>query len=218
MKKELIRAIVIFLMFAVSAVTAYFVFYPAEPLPILSAQDLNPKLVDPTLLNSTKEHFIGEFNLINQHGDQVNQATFEDKIYVANFIFTTCPKMCPLMTSNLKTVYSSFLNDPKISFISHSVTPIQDSVPVLKAFAAKYNIIGHQWHFATGDKKHIYDLARKNYFAATSVGQGGPNDFVHTENFVLVDKKKRIRGIYDGTSFDQVEQLITDINSLKEEK
>ena len=121
------------------------------------------------------------------------------------------------MTSNLKTVYTSFLNDSAISFISHSVTPVQDSVPVLKEFANKYQVTGDQWHFVTGDKKHIYDLARKNYFAATSSGNGDSHDFVHTENFVLVDKKKRIRGIYDGTSFDQIDQLIEDINTLKKE-
>ena len=217
MKKELIRGIIVFLMFAVSAISAYFVYYPTEPLPVLKISDLNPKLIDTSLVNSTKEHFIGDFNLTNQNGKTITAQTFEGKIYVANFIFTTCPKMCPLMTSNLSTVYSSFINDKEVSFISHSVTPIQDSVPVLKAFANKYEITGNQWHFVTGDKKHIYDLARKNYFAATSSGNGDSQDFVHTENFVLVDKKKRIRGIYDGTSFDQIDQLIEDINTLKEE-
>lgn len=217
MKKELHKGVVVFLMFAVSAVAAYFVFYPAEPLPILNISDLNPKLIDTTLLNSSEKHFIGDFNLTNQDGKQVTAKSFEGKIYVANFIYTTCPKMCPLMTSNLKTAYLAFKDDPEVSFISHSVTPLEDSVPVLKKFAHKYEISGNQWHFVTGDKKHIYDLARKNYFAATSSGSGNSHDFVHTENFVLIDKEKRIRGIYDGTSFDQIDQLIDDISSLKKE-
>ncbi|MFT6747378.1 MAG: protein SCO1/2 [Glaciecola sp.] len=217
MKKVLFRGVIVFMMFAVGAVSAYLVYYPSEPLPVLKASDLNPKLVDSSLVNSTEDHFIGNFQLTNQDGEMITPLTFKNKIYVANFIFTTCPKMCPLMTSNLKTVYESFNNDPEVSFLSHSVTPVEDSVPVLKAFANKYGIEGNQWHFVTGDKKHIYDLARKNYFAATSLGDGGDHDFVHTENFVLVDTKKRIRGIYDGTSFDQIDQLIEDINTLKKE-
>ncbi|MFT6715863.1 MAG: protein SCO1/2 [Saprospiraceae bacterium] len=217
MKKELVKGVIIFLMFAISSITAYFILYPAEPLPILKVGDLNPKLVDITVINSTDEHFIGDFTLTNQNGIQVTSKTFDNKIYVANFIFTTCPKMCPLMTSNLNTAYLEFLNDPEVAFISHSVTPVQDSVPVLKAFANKYDVSGNQWHFVTGDKKHIYDLARKNYFAATTTGKGDSHDFIHTENFILVDKNKRIRGIYDGTSFDQIDQLIADINTLKKE-
>lgn len=217
MKKELKKGLIVFLMFAIGSITAYFVFYPSEPLPVLNISDLNPKLVDSTLLNTKGKHFIGEFNLTNQEGELVTAKSFTGKIYVANFIFTTCPKMCPLMTNNLKTVYTAYKGDPIISFISHSVTPVQDSVPVLKAFAERYEIKGNQWHFVTGDKKHIYDLARKNYFAATSTGDGGDHDFVHTENFVLVDKEKRIRGIYDGTSFDQIDKLIEDIATLKAE-
>lgn len=218
MKNVLVRGIIVFMMFAISCVLAYFAWYPSEPLPVLKVSDLNPKLVDSSIVNDTTDHFIGEFNLVNQEGETITSKSFEGKIYVANFIFTTCPKMCPLMTSNLKTVYSAYLNDPEISFISHSVTPLEDSVPVLKAFAMEYDIKGTQWHFVTGEKPDIYDLARKNYFAATSVGNGDDHDFVHTENFVLVDKLKRIRGIYDGTSFDQIDQLIEDIKTLKNEK
>jgi len=217
MKKELKRGLIVFMMFAVGAVTAYSVFYPEEPLPILNASDLNPELIDSTVSLADKDHFIGNFNLTNQDGNKVNPLTFKDKVYVANFIFTTCPKMCPLMTSNLRTVYISFKDDPSVSFISHSVTPLEDSVPVLKEFANQYEISGNQWHFVTGDKKDIYNLARKNYFAATTKGDGGANDFVHTENFVLIDTKKRIRGIYDGTSFDEIDQLIEDIKILKQE-
>lgn len=218
MKKELIKSLIVFLMFASGSIAAYFVFFPSKPLPILNARDLNPLLVDSSLINSQEDHFIGDFNLMNQHGKKITQNTFKNKIYVANFIFTTCPKMCPLLTSNLQTVYQNFLDDPEINFISHSVTPLEDSVPVLKAFAQRYDVFGDQWHFVTGEKKHIYDLARKNYFAAVTAGDGGDHDFVHTENFVLIDKQKRIRGIYDGTSFDEIDRLIADITKLKKDQ
>ena len=192
--------------------------YSAEPLPIIQPSDINNELVDVSLQNKTKDHRVGVFSLTNQLGENISENSFTNKIYVANFIFTTCPKMCPLMTSNLSIVYEHFKGDKEISFISHSVTPEIDSVPQLLSFAKKYKAEAPQWHFVTGKKKEIYKLARKHYFAATTNGDGGVHDFIHTENFILVDKKKRIRGIYDGTSFDAIDQLMFDLERLKEDK
>ncbi len=192
--------------------------YSPEPLPIIQPSDINNKLVDTSLHDKTKDHRIGAFSLKNQLDKTVSENSFTDQIYVANFIFTTCPKMCPLMTSNLSIVYEKFKGDKNISFISHSVTPEIDSVPQLLKFAKKYNAEAPQWHFVTGEKKQIYELARKHYFAATTNGDGGIHDFIHTENFILVDKKKRIRGIYDGTSFDAIDQLMIDLDRLKADK
>lgn len=217
MKSVLFRSLVVVLIFFIGSVIGYQLLYGNQKLPVLGPQNINPLLVDSSLIHSSQEHFIGEFNLTNQLGETITDKTYEGKIYVANFIFTTCPKMCPLMTSNMKTVYKAFLSDPEVYFLSHSVTPKIDSVPKLFSFAQEYEAKAPQWNIVRGDKKHIYELARKHYFAATTQGDGGVNDFIHTENFVLVDKKKRIRGIYDGTSFDAIDQLIEDIGILKNE-
>jgi protein SCO1/2 len=122
------------------------------------------------------------------------------------------------MTGNLTSVYKEYLKDDEIMFLSHSVTPEKDSVPVLLAYAEKFDVQNHQkWHFTTAPRKHIYELARMHYFAATDSGDGGPSDFVHTENLVLVDKEKRLRGFYDGTDYDELDRLKEDIARLKEE-
>lgn len=217
MKNVLLRGVIVLILFSIGSVIGYKILYQEEPLKIYTAADLNPKLIDASVQGDTSAHFIGNFSLTNQYNEIITPSSFYQKIYVASFIFTTCEGICPIMTANLKTVYQRFKNDPQIAFISHSVTPAEDSVPVLKAFAEKYEIEGTQWHFVTGIKKDIYDLARKHYFAATTAGDGSSGDFVHTENFILVDEKKRIRGIYDGTSFDDIDQLIEDIEQLKKE-
>jgi len=218
MKPVLVRSVAVFIIFCIGSYFGYNHVYNPEPLPIIQPSDINNKLVDISLHKKTADHRIGSFSLTNQLGKSISENSFSNKIYVANFIFTTCPKMCPLMTSNLSVVYDNFKGDPEISFISHSVTPEIDSVPQLLKFAKKYNAEAPQWHFVTGEKKQIYELARKHYFAATTNGDGGIHDFIHTENFILVDKKKRIRGIYDGTSFDAIDQLIIDLDRLKEDK
>lgn len=216
MKSVLFRTSIVVLIFAIGSIIGYRFFVPKNQLKIYSAKDLNPKLVGLNPDSVKGEHHIGDFKLINQIGETVTPNNFKNKIYVADFIFTTCPGICPVMTSNLSRVYQQYKNDPKIAFISHSVMPETDSVPVLFAYAKKYDANPKQWHFVTGNKSDIYTLARKHYFAAITEGDGGPDDFVHTENLILVDSKKRIRGIYDGTSFDEVDQLIKDIEILKD--
>ncbi len=218
MKQALFRFLLLFLVVGGGASIVYLTLYYEQNLPIYNPSDINPKLVDKSKRGIIKDHTVGDFKLTNQLGETVTQENFKDKIYVSCFIFTSCQGICPAMTGNLSGVYKEFINDAEIMFISHSVTPEIDSVPILKAFAEKYGVEKHnKWHFVTGERKEIYELARMHYFAATDSGDGGPNDFVHTENLVLVDKEKRLRGFYDGRVYDQIDKLKEDIVKLKEE-
>lgn len=172
-------------------------------------------LVDSSLHYKRKYHTIANFELINQNGKKITQKTYEDKIYVADFFFTTCPSICPIMTKNMAIIQNNILEDADVMLLSHSVTPQIDSAAQLKKYALEKGVIDAKWNLVTGDKKQIYELARKSYFAVTNDGDGGPFDMIHTENFILVDKEKRIRGFYDGTKKEEVEKLLDDIRMLK---
>ena len=154
------------------------------------------------------------FKLISQTGEIVTQKNLAGKIYVADFFFTRCPSICPVMTSELTRVAKVFADNPDIKIISHTVDPEYDTVEVLRDYAAKYNADPDQWYFVTGEKKEIYDLARKGYFIAAKEGDTGPVDFIHSQRFILVDKEKRIRGYYDGTDKKDVDRLIAEIGVL----
>ena len=202
-----------------SAVTI-FLFYsalkPAKSLPIYNPSDVNPELVDTTVQYISKYHTISDFSFTNQNGKSITQKDYEGKIYVADFFFTSCKSICPKMTTNLVEVQKAFLHNPKVKLLSFSVMPDVDSVPVLKEYAKINSVIDSKWNLVTGDKKAIYAMARKSYLA---VKQGKPEelyDMVHTENFVLVDSKRRIRGFYDGTKKEEIQRLIEDINWLCE--
>lgn len=186
----------------------------AKSLPIYNPIDINPRLVDDRLLNKSKNHTIGAFNLTDQDNNTVTAANFKNKIYVADFFFSRCGTICPIMTDNMTILQNEFLNNSNVKFLSHSVTPIMDSVPVLNAYAKAHGAISNKWHITTGPKKEIYNLARKNYFAVLDEGDGGVQDFIHTEQFILIDTQKRIRGFYDGTSTKEVNQLKKDIKLL----
>jgi protein SCO1/2 len=188
-----------------------------ERLKVFQPVDVNPKLVDLDMQRQGRDHRIAPFRLIDQLGDTVTEADFADVIYVADFFFTTCPSICPKMSANLSELAIIYKDEPRIRFLSHSVTPEKDSVPVLAAYAAKYGADPAQWKLVTGDKKHIYELARRSYFAVTTEGDGGETDFIHTENFILVDTKGRIRGFYDGTSRKDMEKLQGDVALLMNE-
>ena len=183
-------------------------------LPIYNPSDFSPELVDITLKNKTKNHKADDFNLINQNGNIVTQDNYKDKIYVVDFFFTRCPSICPIMTDNLVKVQNHFIKDDNIMLLSISVTPNIDSVSVLKNYSQKKGVIDSKWNITTGNKKHIYNLARKSYFAVVEQGDGGLQDFIHTPNFVLVDTEKQIRGVYNGTDDEAVIQLINDIGTL----
>ncbi len=185
-----------------------------EKLPIYNPSDLNPDLVDRSLQKTSKNHTVSDFKLINQNGETVTQDNYSNKIYVTDFFFTRCQSICPIMTDNMAKIQEEFLNSDDIMFLSLSVTPEMDSIPLLREYATKKGVIDSKWNVTTGDKKHIYELARKSYFAVVEQGDGGLQDFIHTPNFILVDKKKRIRGIYDGTDNDEILRLINDIKVL----
>lgn len=175
---------------------------------------VNPELVDSTVQYISKYHAIADFSFTNQNGKIITQKDYEGKIYVADFFFTTCGSICPKMTTNLVEIQKAIINNPKVMLLSHTVFPETDSVAVLKEYAIKNGVIDSKWNLVTGDKKQIYTMARKSYLA---VKLGKPEelyDMVHTENFVLVDSKRRVRGFYDGTKKEDIERLIEDINFL----
>ncbi len=183
-------------------------------LPVYNPSDFNPKLVDISLQKTSKNHTVLDFELINQNGKIVTQKDYHNKIYIVDFFFTRCPSICPIMTTNMGELQKIFLNNDNIMFLSLSVTPDIDSIAVLRKYATDKGVIDTKWNITTGNKKHIYELARKSYFAVVEKGDGGLQDFIHTPNFILVDKKKQIRGIYDGTDKDEIFRIINDIRTL----
>jgi len=187
-------------------------------LKIYNPADVNPRLVDESILHVQKNHNIADFNLINQNGKKITNKDYKDKIYIADFFFTRCQNICIAMAYNMSELQEFYKNDTDIMFLSHSVTPLIDSVAVLKEYAMNKGVIDGKWNVTTGEKKHIYELARKSYFAVLDEGNGDENDFIHTEQFILVDKKRRIRGYYDGTNDQEMEKLKEDIVFLKEEE
>ncbi|WP_372746512.1 SCO family protein [Lutibacter sp.] len=216
--KKSIPTLAIMAIFSVGMIYAiYTLLTPDKKLPIFNPSDVNPKLVDESVVHVRRNHKVADFSLINQNGETITQENYKDKIYVADFFFTRCLTICPVMTNNMGKLQEVFKNDDDIMFLSHSVTPDIDSVTVLKEYAIKKGVIDAKWNITTGDKKHIYELARKSYFAVLEDGDGGLQDFIHTENFMLVDKKKQIRGYYDGTSNEDMDRLIADIKLLQKE-
>ncbi|RTY92558.1 SCO family protein [Flavobacterium sp. GSP27] len=208
----------VFLVFSAVVLSLFYsALKPKKTLPIFNPSDVNPELVDSTIQYKSKYHTIADFSFVNQNGKTITQKDYEGKIYVADFFFTTCGSICPKMTTNLSDIQKVFANDPKVKLLSHTVFPETDSVPVLKAYAKKYKVDASKWNLVTGDKKEIYEMARKSYLA---VKLGEPSelyDMVHTENFVLVDTKKRVRGFYDGTNKEDMKRLIDDIRFLSAE-
>lgn len=185
-----------------------------DKLPVFNPTDLNPKLVDISLQKADKDHKVSDFTLTNQNGQTITQDDYKNKIYVTDFFFTNCTTICPIMTNNMVKIQEAFLKTDDVMFLSHSVTPEIDSISVLRKYADRKGVIDSKWNVTTGNKKHIYELARKSYFAVVEQGDGGLQDFIHTTNFVLVDKKKQIRGIYDGIDDGEIQRLIKDIKSL----
>ncbi|MCM4152656.1 SCO family protein [Arenibacter sp. N53] len=187
-----------------------------EHLPYYSDESFTPHWLTPNSAEEKSFHKIPDFGMVNQLGDTVSQKTFDDKIYVADFFFTSCPGICLKMTGNMVKVQEAFKDDPEVLLLSHSVTPSIDSVQVLKNYAEKNGVMDNKWHLVTGDKTEIYNLGRNQYFVENDLGVPKDiNDFLHTENFLLVDKNKHIRGIYNGLNRASIAQLITDINALK---
>ena len=197
----------------------YYALKPVKRLPVRApGKNINLELVDSTVAHIKKLHYIADFSLTNQNGVTITQEDYKDKIYVADFFFTTCGTICPMMASNMKRVQQSILLDNDIKLLSHTVMPEIDTVAQLKRYAVEKGVLNDKWNLVTGSKKELYNLARKSYLVAKydptkEDGYG----FIHTENFVLIDKQKRIRGFYDGTDNDEIDRLLEDIKDLKEE-
>lgn len=188
-----------------------------KPLDIYAPARVSAELVDSTLQYKKKYHTIADFSLTNQNGKTITQTDYKNKIYVADFFFTTCQTICPIMTNNMVEIQKEILNDDDIMLLSHSVTPEIDTVAQLKRYALKKGVNDKKWNLVTGDKKQIYELARKSYLAVKDNPYAGPYDMVHTENFMLIDKKRQIRGFYDGTNTEDINRLLNDIKHLKKE-
>lgn len=198
---------------------------PEKMLPIYSPRDINPELVDSTVQHIGNDHKIADFAFTNQNGKLITQKEYENTIYVADFFFTTCPTICPKMTDNMVWLQNQLKKYPNVKLLSFSVTPDIDTPQILKKYAVEKGVDDSRWNLVTGDKSAIYYLARKSYLAVKTGKPEEMYDMVHTENFILVDKNKRIRGFYDGTNLDQpseddttknMQQLLADIIWLSE--
>ena len=217
------------IVFLILSIGIFFGIYalqtPEKMLPIYSPRDINPELVDSTVQHIGNDHKIANFTFTNQNGKIITQKEYENTIYVADFFFTTCPTICPKMTDNMVWLQNQLKKYPNVKLLSFSVTPDIDTPQILKKYAIKKGVDDSRWNLVTGDKKAIYYLARKSYLAVKTGKPEELYDMVHTENFILVDKNKRIRGFYDGTNLDQpseddktknMQQLLADIIWLSE--
>ena len=213
-----------FIIFGILSVIIYFGIYnllsPEKMLPIYSPRDINPELVDSTVQHIGNDHKIADFAFTNQNGEVITQKDYENTIYVADFFFTTCPTICPKMTDNMVWLQNQLKSNPEVKLLSFSVTPDIDTPDVLKKYAQEKGVDDSRWNLVSGNKKDIYYLARKSYLAVKTGKPKELYDMVHTENFILVDKNKRIRGFYNGTNLDQptndpktknMKQLLEDI-------
>ncbi|HXJ98117.1 MAG TPA: SCO family protein [Gelidibacter sp.] len=207
------------LIFSAVVVSIMFnILTPKKVLPIYQPTMVNFEMVDSTLQYQSKYHKIADFSMINQNGKTITQDDYKDKIYVADFFFTTCQTICPIMTDHMVKIQEATANDDEVMLLSYSVTPQIDDVAQLKKYAIEKGVNDKKWNLVTGDKKEIYELARKSYLAVKEDGNGDQYDMIHTENFMLIDKKQQIRGYYDGTQADDIERLLEDIKVLKADK
>ena len=193
----------------------YVILKPVEVLPIYQPAEVNEKLVDSSIIHVAKYHKISDFKLTNQNGKEITQANYKDKIYIADFFFTTCQDICPVMTKNMYQIQEELKNDNQILLLSHTVIPEVDTVEQLKEYAIENNVDDSKWNLVTGDKKQIYELARKSSLAVEDT-EYGEFDMIHTENFMLIDKERQIRGFYDGTNSKEINRLLKDIEILKQ--
>ena len=204
------------LVFSTATISLFYtILKPIETLPIYQPAEVNEKLVDSSIIHVSKYHKISDFILTNQNGKEITQADYKDKIYVADFFFTTCQDICPVMTKNMYELQEELKNDNEILLLSHTVIPEVDTVKRLKEYAIENNVDDSKWNLVTGDKKQIYELARKSYLAVED-SNFNEFDMIHTENFMLIDKEKQIRGFYDGTNSEEINRLMKDIAILKQ--
>jgi len=212
---------VFILSMAVVSIAAILMFYnvlkPEEKLPIYQPNMVSFQLVDSTMQHVKRFHKIKDFSLVNQNGEKVTNENYRDKIYIADFFFTTCQGICPIMKENMIILQDEYKDDDQVYLLSHTVTPEIDTKEVLKKYSLEKGVIDSKWNLVTGDKKQIYNLARKSYLVAEDIEKSELFEMIHTENFVLVDPERRIRGFYDGTDQESMNALIYDIKVLKKE-
>ena len=214
--------IVLFFLLVCAAITIAYVMtldqQSVKTLPIIQPKDVKKEMVDPELLQIGMGHRIGDFTLLNQYGESITLEKVKGNVFVAEYFFTTCGTICPKMTEQMTRVQEQFRGNDKVKILSFTVNPDYDTVQVLLEYAEKYGAEKEQWYFLTGSKEELYRLARKSFFVlkpaeAINLGDAG-SDFIHTNNFVLVDQQLRIRGYYDGTSISEVNELMEDIELL----
>jgi protein SCO1/2 len=188
-------------------------------LPKYFPQDVVEREINGKLVEDTVFHEVPPFVFLSSNGDSVSNKIADGKIYVADFFFTTCPGICPQMTTQLKRVQEAFIDNPAVLILSHTVDPENDSASVLKAYAEKYKAISGKWYFLTGEKNKLYDLAQKGYSisALEDSNYNNSDRFIHSDKMILVDKEKHIRGYYNGTDEKEVDRLILEINVLLKE-
>ena len=212
---EWLKIAVLFVVFVGGSIASYVVLQPKRVLPIYNPSDLNPAVVDDDLERKGRGHRIGDFELVDQWGNPADSTLLQGKIYVADFFFTTCPTICIDMGKTFQQVQEVFKDDPRVHLVSHTVMPEIDTVEVMRAYSERVSAIKGKWHLLTGEKEELYRMARREYFAVMEPGTSfDEHDFIHTENVILVDEKKRIRGFYDGTN--EAERIIEDIKALLE--
>lgn len=219
------RVLLTFIVLVIGVFTAYYMNKTSQEkkqLPVIQPRDVNSEMVDPELINMGIGHRIGKFALTNQNGETITLKDVEGKIFVAEYFFTTCLTICPIMTEEMTRIQKRFKGNDQVKILSFTVDPEVDDVSVMKAYAEKHNAVAGQWHFLTGSKDDLYSLARNSFFVlkpaeARNLGDAG-SDFIHTNNFVLVDEELRIRGYYDGTSTEEVDVLMEDIELLLNKK
>lgn len=188
-------------------------FIEVKSLPFYNSPDFSPEWD-----LSNDGHKVPDFSFTNQDGKTISSNTIEDRIYLTNFFFTSCGSICPKMTRNMEKVQNRFMGNDSIWFISHSVNPSVDDVSKLKKYTNNFSVDSTKWHFVTGNKSEIYQMARQGYFAEKEIGfNKDSTEFLHTEHFILVDKNKRIRGVYNGTIELEMDRIIEDIQLLIKE-
>lgn len=217
------RILFLIVFFIVGVTISYQYLKPSEKkkLPFINPIDISEEMVDPELLRVGYGHKIGNFSFLDQNGNTVTQNDVKGKVFVAEYFFTTCQTICPIMNKQMQRVHEAYRKNDEVNILSFTVNPEIDTVEQMKRYADERKADGKKWHFLTGEKDKLYELARKSFFVlkpAESQNQGDVgSDFIHTNNFVLVDQKLRIRGYYDGTNSKEVDRLIKDIDLLLNE-
>lgn len=217
------RILFLIVFFIVGVTISYQYLKPSEKkkLPFINPIDISEEMVDPELLRVGYGHKIGNFSFLDQNGNTVTQDDVKGKVFVAEYFFTTCQTICPIMNKQMQRVHEAYKKNDEVNMLSFTVNPEVDTVEQMKRYADEHNADSKKWHFLTGEKEKLYELARKSFFVlkpAESQNQGDVgSDFIHTNNFVLVDQKMRIRGYYDGTNSKEVDRLIKDIDLLLNE-